>query len=71
MSSNQKQFLYRYYEQSESPFLSMTELPIDKAREMLIALQKAGKFGNPNIENFLKKRYDRDTMLRDAFIRYG
>jgi hypothetical protein len=71
MSSNQKQFLYRYYEQSESPFLSMTELPMEQVREMLIALQKAGKFGNPNIEAFLKKRYDRDTMLRDAFIRHG
>jgi len=71
MSSNKNQFLYRYYEQSESPFLSMTELPRDKAREMLIALQKAGKFGNPNIEGFLKKRYDRDTILRDAFIRHG
>ncbi|MDD4495403.1 MAG: hypothetical protein PHV32_13860 [Eubacteriales bacterium] len=64
-------YLYRYYESGEDPFLSMTELPIEQSREMLLAKQKAGKFGNPNIEGFLKKRYDRDMLLRDAFIRHG
>ena len=71
MNNEHDQFLYRYFECAESPFLSMTELPMEQAREMLIALQKAGKFGNPNIEGFLKKRYDRDAMLRDVFIRHG
>ncbi|MFO7637221.1 MAG: hypothetical protein R6W96_07920 [Clostridia bacterium] len=64
-------FLYRYFERSKDPFLSMTELPIEQAREMLISMQEAGKPGNPNIDGFLNKRYERDKMLRDAFIAHG
>ena len=64
-------FLYRHFERTEEPFLSLTELPVKLARELLLANLQAGKPGNPDVEGFLKKRYGRDVELREAFTRHG
>jgi len=64
-------YLYHYYENDFGPFSSLTVLPIEEAKEILIAQRAAGKFRNPDIDGFLQKRYDRDKKLRDMFIAHG
>ena len=44
---------------------------MEEARQVLLAKKAAGKFGNPDIDGFLQKRYGRDRMLREAFIAHG
>lgn len=63
--------LYHYFERSFGPFACFTALPIDQARQILIAKRNAGHFGNPDIDGFLQKRYDGDRRLREAFIAHG
>jgi len=64
-------FLYHYYEKSIGPFKALTSLPYEKARDILYAKKAQGKFGNPDIEGFLKRRYDSDRRLYDAFVLRG
>ena len=64
-------YLYHYFERDFGPFRAFTELPIEEAREILLARKAAGKSGNPNIEDFLSKRYGREKLLRDAFSGRG
>ena len=64
-------YLYHYFDRTFGPFRSFAALPIEEARQILLARKAAGKPGNPDIEGFLRKRYDRDRQLRDAFIRHG
>lgn len=64
-------YLYHYYEHSFRPFLSITELPFEEAKSILLAQRNVGKFKNPDIDGFLQKRYDRDKKLRDMFIARG
>jgi hypothetical protein len=47
--------------------MPLTALPVEEARQILVAKRAAGKFGNPDIDGFLKKRYDRDKQLRDIY----
>ena len=63
--------LYHYFEKSFGPFMSLTALPIEEAREILTYQKSIGKFGNPDIEEFLLKRYKRDEQLCDMFIGRG
>lgn len=51
--------------------MTLTSLPMDEARQILLALRAAGRFQNPDIDGFLKKRYDRDQQLREAFAARG
>ena len=64
-------YLYHYFEQNLGPFMSLTSLPIEEAREILTYQKSIGKFGNPDIEGFLLKRYKRDEQLLDMFIKRG
>ena len=64
-------YLYHYYEKDFGPFMPLTALPMEQAREILLAQKAAGKFHNPNIEGFLQNRYNRDKQLHDAFIAHG
>jgi len=64
-------YLYHYFEQDFGPFLPLTALPIEEAKKILTAKREAGKFGNPDINGFLQKRYDRDKQLREVFIKHG
>ena len=64
-------FLYHYFEQDFGPFAPLTALPMEEAKQILIEKKAAGKFGNPDIDGFLQKRYDRDKQLRDIFIKHG
>ena len=64
-------FLYHYYEKSIGPFMSLTALPIEEARNILLEKKAAGKIGNPDVEGFLQKRSDRDYRLRESFIAKG
>lgn len=63
--------LYHYFERGFGPFMPLTALPSEDAREILKVKKAAGKFHNPDIEDFLQKRYDRDQKLRDLFIEHG
>ena len=51
--------------------MTLTELPIEEARQILIKKKNSGKFGNPDIEGFLQNRYNRDKQLREIFIEHG
>ena len=64
-------YLYHYFERRFGPFMTLTELPMEEARQILIDKKNAGKFHNPDIEGFLQKRYNRDEQLRKTFIEYG
>ncbi len=64
-------YLYHYFERDFGPFKSLTELPIEEAKQILIAQRATGKFHNPDIEGFLHNRYNRDKHLRDVFIAHG
>ncbi len=68
---NTKHFLYHYFERSSGPFRPLTVLPMEQAKQILLEQHAAGKFGNPNVEGFLHKRYSRDKKLRDVFIAQG
>ena len=63
--------LYHYYERDFGPFATLTALPLEEARKVLLDKKAEGKFHNPDIDGFLKSRYDRDRKLRDAFIDRG
>ena len=64
-------YLYHYFDRAFGPFRSFTELPVEQAREILIKRKAAGKPGNPDIDGFLRKRYERDQLLREAFVQHG
>ncbi|MEI6579619.1 MAG: hypothetical protein WCN92_09185, partial [Eubacteriales bacterium] len=64
-------YLYHYFERSFGPFRSLTDLPMEEARQILLERRAAGYIGNPDVEGFLRKRYDRDKKLREAFIAHG
>ena len=66
-----EQFLWHYFERSFGPFRSLTDLPLEEAGQILLEQRAAGHFGNPDIDGFLNKRYDRDKKLRDIFIAHG
>lgn len=67
----QLMYLFHYYDRDFKPFKSLTELPFDEAKQILLKQKADGKFHNPDIDGFLKKRYDRDNRLRDMFIAHG
>lgn len=64
-------YLYHYFERSFGPFRPLTALPMEEARQILLEQRAAGQFRNPDIEGFLRKRYERDEKLRDVFISHG
>ncbi len=64
-------FLYHYFERSFGPFRPLTALPMEKARQVLLEQKASGQFHNSNVDGFIKKRYDRDRMLRDIFVTRG
>ena len=64
-------FLYRYYEKNSDPFLTLTSLPFEEARALFLTKKAAGEQIPPNIDTFLQKRYDRDKILREAFVARG
>jgi len=64
-------YLYHYYEKDFGPFRTLTSLPMDEARAVLLAQKAADKPTNPDIDGFLQKRYDRDKQLREMFAAKG
>jgi GNAT superfamily N-acetyltransferase len=64
-------YLYHYFERRYGPFRPLTALPMEEARQILMERRSAGHFGNPDVEGFLHKRYERDKKLRDCFIAHG
>ena len=51
--------------------LLVTALPFEDAKKILTEKGIAGKFGNPDIDGFLQKRYDFDKYLRETFVKHG
>ncbi len=64
-------FLFHYYNRDFKPFKSLTELPFEEAKQILLQQRADGKFRHPNIDVFLQKRYDRDRKLRKMFLARG
>jgi len=64
-------YLYHYFERDFGPFMPLTALPFEEAKEILLVKRAAGKFGNPNIDGFLQNRYNRDKQLWEVFIEHG
>lgn len=62
MNSIKTNFLYHYYERSFGPFRPLTALPMEEVRQILLEQCKVGKFRNPDVEGFLRKRYDREPI---------
>lgn len=64
--------LYHYYEKNTPPFRSITALPSKEAAAVLRAKQTADpKSTNPNIDRFLKWRYEMEKTVRDKFVEIG
>ena len=65
-------FLYHYFDKNRGPFLSVTEMPYDSARNLLEEnKRKDPKSVNPNIEWFLKTRYEMENKIREMFVDIG
>jgi len=61
--------LYHYYEKDQPPFRTLTALPFEEAKMVLCAgLNEKTKF---DVDHFLELRYNRDKILRDAFVAIG
>ena len=64
--------LYHYYELSLPPLRSITSLPFDEAATVLRAYQAQDPhLTHPNIEWFLKRRYEMEKIVRDKLIAVG
>lgn len=59
--------LYHYHEKSLPPFLTLTTLPFDEARDLLVSLNTR----IPDIDFFLTRRYEMEKIVRDAFVSKG
>ena len=57
-------YLYRYYDQARAPFLTLTAMPFEQARETLVSLNTR----LPDIDFFLNRRYEMEKTVRDAFM---
>ena len=65
-------YLYHYFEKSKGPFLSITELPLDKAVDTLNEIKNRNQnLVNPNIDWFLKSRYEMEQKVREQFVAIG
>ncbi len=64
-------YLYHYFEREFAPFMTLTDLPYEKAKEILMVKKAAGKAVASDIDTFLRKRYGRDKHLREVFIKHG
>lgn len=64
--------LYHYYEKNTRPFRSITALPFEEAAAILRAKRATDpRLTHPNIDWFLKRRYQMETVVRDKFIEIG
>ena len=64
--------LYHYYEKHLPPFRSITSLPFDEAKAVLLAYQADDpNRAHPNIDWFLTRRYEMEKTVRDRFIAIG
>jgi len=69
---NDTEYLYHYYEKSLPPFRTVTSLPFDEAAAVLRVFQAENPNStHPNIEWFLKRRYEMEKTVRDKFIAIG
>jgi GNAT superfamily N-acetyltransferase len=59
--------LYHYYEKGLPPFLVLTSMPYDKAKQLLVSLNSR----LPDIDFFLTRRYEMEKTVRDAFTARG
>ena len=59
--------LYHYHEKSLPPFLTLTALPFDEARRLLVDMNSR----LPDIDFFLTRRYEMEKTVRDAFRAKG
>lgn len=59
--------LYHYYDGSGPPFLTLTALPFDTARKILLDMNTR----LPDVDFFLTRRYEMERMVRNAFIMRG
>ena len=64
--------LYHYYEKNLPPLRTITSLDFEKAFAILSDFQAENpNLTHPNIEWFLKRRYEMEKIVRDKFISIG
>ena len=72
MNTKKQQYnLCHYYERDFRPFMPLTALDINEAKKILLEQKAAGRFHHPDIDEFLQRRYARDKLLREMFIKRG
>lgn len=67
LSDTNLDHLYHYHEKSLPPFQTLTSLPFQKAKEILINMNSR----LPDIDFFLTRRYEMEETIRNAFISRG
>lgn len=65
-------YLYHYFEKARGPFLTISDLPHEKALLVLNEIQTVNvNLVNPRKEWFLHKRHELERRVRELFIRKG
>lgn len=65
-------YLYHYYEKSDGPFRSLSDLPMEEAEGILARLRDQGEtFASSRGENYMKKRKQLEAFVRKLFVEKG
>ena len=66
-------YLYHYFEKSIGPFRNLSDLPIEKAQEVLIKLknERPESFAAKRDSNYMQRRANYEVIVRNLFIEKG
>ena len=71
-------YLYHYYDKSIGPFISLSDLPIDEAVEILRDIktskptsQSAQRQEKITADEYVRRRHNCESILRNKFIKIG
>lgn len=65
-------YLAHYYEAAKGPFLNLSDMPLDKAEEVLDKIRHEGEvFASKRSKDYLQIRQELEDVLRRLFIERG
>ena len=65
-------FLSQYYERADGPFSNLSMLPLEQAEEILDEIRRDGnRFASQRASDYLKKRLELETRIRQRFEEKG
>ena len=65
-------FLSHYYERADGPFSNLSMLPLEQAEEILDEIRRDGnRFASQRASDYLKKRLELETRIRQRFEEKG